>query len=443
MSSELQMCKILPQQEDDISSRADLLPTNKLDEWFFSTIGSQATLQRGFDITKAEQRSGAVPVVSSSGISSFHDSAKVKGPGVVLGRKGVVGSVHFLEVDFWPHDTTLWVKDFHGNNPKFVYYFFLGNSHELKGLDVGSANPTLNRNHVHPIKTIWPSLAEQNNIAEFLGTLDDRIALLHETNATLEGVAQALFKSWFVDFDPVHANAGTQAATLPPELQTLFPATFTETPQGSVPEGWGWVTLDEISEVGIGKTPPRKEQHWFSESPSDTRWVSIRDMGMCGAYIATTSEFLTQEAVERFNVRVVPTNTVMLSFKMTIGRVAISDGAMTTNEAIAHFKLSEKSQISSEFIYLHLKSFDYSTLSSTSSIADAVNSKTVKNIPILLADASVLAEFQNRIEPIFGKIKVIEQQAQTLATLRDTLLPRLISGQLRLPDAEAALAEVV
>jgi type I restriction enzyme S subunit len=307
----------------------------------------------------------------------------------------------------------------------------------------GSTFPNVGRDQLNGLEFPPVEKTAAIQISSILDPIDDRIALLRETNATLEAIAQALFKSWFVDFDPVHANAGTQAPSLPPEIQALFPTTFTDTAQGPIPEGWEWVTLDEISEVGIGKTPPRKEQHWFSEGSGDTRWVSIRDMGMCGAYIATTSEFLTQEAVERFNVRVVPTNTVMLSFKMTIGRIAISDGAMTTNEAIAHFKLSEKSPISSEFIYLHLKSFDYSTLSSTSSIADAVNSKTVKSIPILLADASVLAEFQNQIEPIFGKIKVIEQQAQTLATVRDTLLPRLISGQLRLPEAEQAIAAIM
>ena len=145
---------------------------------------------------------------------------------------------------------------------------------------------------------------------------------------------------------------------------------------------------------------------------------------------------------DRVNVRLVPDNTVLLSFKMTIGRVAVTDGEMTTNEAIAHFKLDENSPFTSEYIYLHLKQFDYSTLSSTSSIADAVNSKTVKNIPILVAKHSVLEAFQDQIGAIFKRIKVIEQQAQNLATLRDTLLPRLISGQLRLPEAETLIREV-
>jgi type I restriction enzyme, S subunit len=210
-----------------------------------------------------------------------------------------------------------------------------------------------------------------------------------------------------------------------------------------VPRGWVMRTMADVSTVGIGKTPPRKEQHWFSEAPSDVRWVSIRDMGAIGVYATRTSEFLTQEAVDKFNVRQVPDNTVLMSFKMTIGRVAITDGEMTTNEAIAHFRLTPDAPLTTEYIYLHLKQFDFSTLSSTSSIADAVNSKTVREIPILVPAPDVVAAFQSQVGWLFAKLKNTEQQAQTLATLRDTLLPRLISGQLRLPDVQAAAEEAL
>lgn len=132
-------------------------------KWTETSIGAQVTLQRGFDITKAQQHPGSVPVVSSGGISSYHDAHKVQGPGVVLGRKGTVGSVYFLVDDFWPHDTTLWVKNFNGNDPRFVYYFFLSFSSTLSALDHGTANPTLNRNHIHPIRVFWPSTTEQRS----------------------------------------------------------------------------------------------------------------------------------------------------------------------------------------------------------------------------------------------------------------------------------------
>lgn len=131
--------------------------------WDVCPIGRKLTLQRGVDITKSEQREGLIPVISSGGPSSFHDAAFARGPGVVLGRKGSVGTVHWVDGDYWPHDTTLYVKDFKGNNPRFVYYKL--RALPLKEMDTGSANPTLNRNVVHPTIVSWPSRAEQDSIA--------------------------------------------------------------------------------------------------------------------------------------------------------------------------------------------------------------------------------------------------------------------------------------
>ena len=272
-------------------------------------------------------------------------------------------------------------------------------------------------------------------LSEFLDAIDDRIALLRETNATLESIAQALFKSWFVDFDPVrakmegHAPEGMVEATA-----ALFPDSFEESELGLQPKGWLVKRLDEISEVGIGKTPPRKEPEWFSDGSEAVRWVSIRDMGVSGVYIADTAEGLVPEAIDRFNVRRVPDNTVLLSFKLTVGRVSITDGEMTTNEAIAHCKLRQEDPLPTEFIYLYLKQFDFGSLGSTSSIAEAVNSKTIKLIPIIAPSNEVVSAFHSLVSGIFQRLKENERQAKTLTALRDTLLPRLISGQLRLSE---------
>ena len=307
-------------------------------------------------------------------------------------------------------------------------------SGHIHGFRDGTVAERLNLPVIRGLSVAFPSLAQQKVIGEMLSALDDRIALLRETSATLEAIAQAMFKSWFIDFDPVRAKMeGRTPEGMDETTATLFPDSFEESEMGLVPKGWRASTMDEVSVVGIGKTPPRKEPQWFSENTDDVRWVSIRDMGISGAFISQTSEYLTAESIQKFNFRQVPNNTVLLSFKMTIGRVAITDGDMTTNEAIAHFKLEGHSPLTSEFIYLHLRQFDYSQLSSTSSIADAVNSKTVKAIPILVPDAELALAFQNAVGCIFERIKLIQQQTQTLATLRDTLLPRLISGQLRLP----------
>ena len=137
--------------------------------WVETTVGDQLMLQRGFDITKDEQREGNVPVVSSGGIKSFHDTAMAKAPGVVIGRKGTLGKVFYLDCDFWPHDTTLWVKDFKGNERRFIYYLFAGL--DVKKLDSGAANPALNRNQVHPIKIWWPAVERQQEITLRLDSL--------------------------------------------------------------------------------------------------------------------------------------------------------------------------------------------------------------------------------------------------------------------------------
>jgi len=150
--------------------------TQRGEGWVSTTIGDQVMLQRGFDITKDEQNEGAVPVVSSGGIKSFHDKAMVQAPGVVIGRKGTLGKVFYLDADFWPHDTTLWVKDFKGNEPRFVYYFFTGL--DVKRLDSGTANPALNRNQVHPIEVEWPPIPCQKAIVATLDALSEETQLL-------------------------------------------------------------------------------------------------------------------------------------------------------------------------------------------------------------------------------------------------------------------------
>jgi type I restriction enzyme, S subunit len=139
--------------------------------WVVGQLRRWLTLQRGVDITKAEQREGDVPVVSSGGVSSYHDTPYSRGPGVVVGRKGSAGTVHFVETDYWPHDTTLWVKDFKGGLPRFVFYKL--QNMRLETYDTGSANPTVNRNLVHPVPVDWPPVDEQRAIVAHLDSVGE------------------------------------------------------------------------------------------------------------------------------------------------------------------------------------------------------------------------------------------------------------------------------
>jgi type I restriction enzyme S subunit len=176
------------------------------------------------------------------------------------------------------------------------------------------------------------------------------------------------------------------------------------------------------------------ERHWFSENPADVPWMSIRDLGSAGVFISHTSEFLTAEAVEKFRVKRIPDNTVVLSFKLTMGRVAITDGEKLSNEAIAHFRLNPETTFGSAYLYCYLKGFGYDQLGSTSSIATAINSDMVRGMRVLVPPKGIAEAFERTVKPLFTQMKNIHKQSRTLATLRDTLLPKLLSGELRVND---------
>ena len=268
-----------------------------------------------------------------------------------------------------------------------------------------------------------PPLEEQVKIANILSSLDDKIELNNEMNKTLEEMVQSIFKRWFVDFEfpsedgkPYKSSGGEMVDS---EL-------------GMIPRGWEVKSIDELSDVGIGKTPPRKETQWFSLNNEDVKWVSIKDMGNCGTYILETSEYLTNEAIEKFKVKKVPSNTVILSFKLTVGRVAISPCELVTNEAIAHFKIQNRENLTTEFLYSYLKQFNYELLGSTSSIATAVNSKIIRKIPIIVPPSEIMSEFTLSVSALFELIKENELEIINLREIRDSLLPKLMSGEIKL-----------
>ena len=313
-------------------------------------------------------------------------------------------------------------------------------SHEGTGSTVSNLRiPAL---EALPIPLLQQQL--QIEVAAILGAIDDRIDSLRTVNDTLEDIVRAIFKSWFVDFDPVRAKAeGREPEGMDASTAILFSSDFRDTQFGQLPRGWSKEPLGSVSQVGIGKTPPRAQAQWFSESNADVVWVSIRDMGKSGVYICSSSEYLKQEAVERFNIRVVPDNTVVLSFKLTVGRVAITDGALTTNEAIAHCVLPGEPCVSTEYLYCALVNFDFKSLASTSSIAEAVNSKTIREILVTVPASPLMDEFSHLVRPIFLSIKNNQRIIATLEEVRDTLLPRLVSGKLRVSEAEKMVEAIL
>lgn len=305
---------------------------------------------------------------------------------------------------------------------------------------VGATMPNLNTQILSDVPILLPPSTEQKAIAHILGTLDDKIELNRKTNATLEAMAKALFKSWFVDFDPVRAKAEGRPTGLPADISDLFPDSFEDSELGQIPSGWSVQSVGKQYDITIGKTPPRKESQWFSTSHLDMPWLSIRDLGEAGVYADRASECLTREAVDKFNVKIVPANTVVLSFKLTIGRVAITAGEMLTNEAIAHF-LPLSKDAGYQYTYCLLSQYDYHSLGSTSSIAAAVNSQMLRDMPLVIPPEVIIRAFCDASTPIFSSIKRGQRETRCLSDIRDTLLPKLISGELRIPDAEKLLEE--
>lgn len=322
---------------------------------------------------------------------------------------------------------------------KYIYYWLTQNhiTDLLQSIaeNSTSAYPAIRPVDLENLDISLPPLDEQKRIAEILGSLDDKIELLQKQNKTLEDMAKAVFKSWFVDFDVVRAKQkGLPKADimreyhLTEELYDLFPSNFADSPLGPIPSGWEVKKAQEIANIAIGRTPPRKETKWFSTDSTDTTWISIKDLGNCGVFIGDSSEYLTEDAVSKFKIPMIPTKTVVLSFKLTVGRVAITMKEMCSNEAIAQFK---DAMVPVEYLYLLLKHINFSLLGSTSSIATAINSNTIKNMNVLIADSVLLSAFKERTQNLFDKIEINLKQIQTLTELRDTLLPRLISGKIR------------
>lgn len=349
---------------------------------------------------------------------NFLSKSSLSGGEIIISNVGAnVGTVFKCpnlpyKMSLAPNAITIKLK---GDND-FYYYWFkskIGQAN-IQALVTGSAQPKFNKTNFRSMYIPVPPLKDQRRIASILSSLDRKIELNNKINADLEEMAQAIFKNWFVDFEPFKDGK------------------FVDSELGMIPEGWKVGRADDFYQINIGKTPPRKEHKWFSNNQADKIWVSIANMGNSGIFISDSSEYLTKEAVDRHNIIMVPRNTILLSFKLTVGRVAIADKELTTNEAIARFILSDDKYM--EYLYLYLKKYDYNSLGSTSSIATAVNSKTIKGMQMLQPSDNVIDAFHIQVNPIFEKIRSLTKENSRLSLLRDTLLPRLMSGEIEVSE---------
>lgn len=314
---------------------------------------------------------------------------------IIISARGTVGEIAMIPFDMAFNQSCYGIRASRGIDQPFLYYLLKNCISQLKRMTHGSVFDTITRDTFANIEVDIPDAETQKRISSVLADIDNKIEVNDAINDNLEQQAMALYRQMFVE----NNNDARRECR-----------------------------ADEYFDISIGKTPPRKEAQWFSMNPTDCIWVSISDMGRCGMYIADSSEYLTHESVDKFNIKVVPDNTVLLSFKLTVGRVAITDGAMVTNEAIAHFK-TDKPEIN-EYLYCYLKDFNYQTMGSTSSIATAVNSKIIKAMPFVIPTDAELVSFHSATAPMFEMIKTRQRENTRLAELRDSLLPKLMSGEI-------------
>lgn len=300
-------------------------------------------------------------------------------------------------IGFVPHDDK--------SDVRFVKYFFDIFQARMKSISTGAAQDNLSLEKLLTFKIPTPPLPTQRKIASILSAYDNLIENNLKRIKLLEEAAELVYKGEFDFFKPSN------------EVNKL-------------PDGWKIHRADEIFRINIGKTPPREQDEWFNDVDSGVKWVSIKDINNSTVYMLNTSETVTENAVNKFNMNVAKTDTVLLSFKLTVGKVAITTEEMVTNEAIAHFNIDDETIINSEFIYFYLKNFPYDSLGSTSSIGTAINSKIVKAMPVLLPTKSVIHEFQKKVNPNFQMIKNLLKQNTKLREARDILLPKLMNGQI-------------
>lgn len=378
-------------------------------EWKKVKLGETFTVKKGQAITKRESKEGPYPVILGGREPAyFIDRFNHKGKAIVVSRSGASAGY----VSFW--NEAIFITDgflIEPNNDvcyEYIYYLMKNNQSRFIGSQKGAAIPHVTPALLSDIDILLPPLETQQKNAGILSAYDDLIENNRKQIKLLEEAAQKLYKEWFVKLNfPGHENAKIV---------------------DGVPVEWKKVRAEDYFEVTIGKTPPRNESKWFSKGSIGKKWISIADMGNSGVFIFQTSENLTNEAIESKNVKIIPENTVLLSFKLTVGRVSITTEEMTTNEAIAHFVTDNK--FIREYIYLYLKNFHYDSLGSTSAISTAINSKIVKSMPIIIPPESLLDFFSKLAAPYFDKIKSLQNQIQLLQSARDKLLPRLMNGDI-------------
>ncbi len=347
-----------------------------------------------------------------------------------------------------PNDTTIWLhnqrvgllefKPAIPASPRFIQYLL--RTHEYRSWVVGSATGTTVKHtspgRIESFATSIPPIDEQHAIAHILGTLDDKIELNQRTNETLKAMARALFTAWFVDFEPVRAKLdgrwkrGKSLPGLPVHFYDLFPDRLVESELGQIPEGWELGPLTQLMNIISGGTPKTSNpEYWDGDIP----WFSVVDTPKAGdVFVSETEKSITQAGLDSSSARLIPKGTTIISARGTVGNLAIAGRSITFNQSCYGLRGTEGA--GDYFIYLSaLQMVDQLKAMAHGSVFSTITRQTFDAIQRPVPPSEILQEFEKSVSAWFENILSNVKESRLLAQIRDTLLPNLVSGELRIP----------
>ncbi|MFQ2637088.1 restriction endonuclease subunit S [Aeromonas caviae] len=403
-------------------------------DWRPSNWGDEVTLEYGKAIRGYSQTHGKYRVFGSNGPIGWTSDALTHGPGVVLGRKGAYRGVEFCREPFWVIDTAYYVVPKTDLDMRWLYYAV--KHYKLGEVDDGSPIPSTTRAAVYMLELDVPPKHEQLAISRILGTLDDKIELNRRQNETLEAMARALFKAWFVDFEPVRAKLegrwqrGQSLPGLPAHLYDLFPDRLVESELGEIPEGWEMRSLDSIANylngLALQKFPPEGDDEFLPV----IKIAQLRAGNTNGA--------------DRASARIKPEyvvvdGDVLFSWSGSLEVEVWNGGRGALNQHL--FKVTSNTVPKWFYFFAtrhHLQSFRAIAADKATTMGH-IQRKHLTDARVAVASPEGMKKFDIAIAPLFDQLVSNAQQSRSLAQLRDTLLPKLISGELRVGDADKYL----
>lgn len=407
-----------------------------MNEWRASTWGEEISLEYGKGLRGYGDSTGGVPVYGTNGPVGWTDAPLAPGPGVILGRKGAYRGVHFSRKPFFVIDTAYYVVPKTELDMRWLYYAMI--YHKLGEIDDGSPIPSTTRSAVYPREIDVPEINEQRAIAAILGSLDDKIDLNSQMNETLEATVRAFFKSWFVDFDPVRAKMEGRSTGLAADVAALFPDGLDEEEVGPLPKGWAVSSIGQEVDVMGGNTPSTKDADYWG---GQCAFATPKDLSNLNApLLLATERHLTEAGVNRVSSGLLPSGTVLMSSRAPIGYVAISSIPVCVNQGFAAMVC--RRSIGPIYAYFWtLFSMDEIKSRASGSTFPEISKSAFREIKFVRPPELLSDTFEKWAAPLFDRISINLHNSQTLSQIRDLLLPKLMSGEICIKDAEKLVGE--